>query len=303
MVHATAIGIFGGSLLGAALAVFVAWLGYGTLDLAAAAVAVYAGLAAGGWCGLIVAPAAFRACRPGVTAVSAALIGAGIGALFGGFVGKIPNEQWHVSLACLGGLAGAGEGLALCGASRWLRRRERPSADPEGAPIEDLSTVPLPPGQEAALVGRTEEAAVLQKQALRFGRATVSVRFVLPALGGAGVLTYMLYALHWGLQRTGFVFLIEGALLLPFALGTALASLPVSLGLAMLCRRWSLRRLRRQLAPLPLDERRELLLALNQSTPPEIREMSAPLLRELSRRGGEITPAASLEGRGDELRA
>jgi hypothetical protein len=306
LVHVSIAGMFGGGLLGALLGAFVASLGYVSFDSVALAVGIYAGLAAGGWCGLVIAPAALCARRPGRMAATAILIGAGLGALAGTYCGKLAyHVQWYpATLTLLGGFAGAGEGLALYGGSRWLWRRWQVATVAPPSAADPLPDAALPARQETAPAidcgsGHAMEQAVpLRRQALRLGRATICVRFALPA---AGAVVAIGATSHVTMRPWEVPIVIVG--FLPFVVGLALVGLPISFGLAALCRRWSLRRLRRQLAPLPLEERRELLLALNQSTAPEIREMSAPLLHELSSRGGELTPAASPEGRGDELGA
>jgi hypothetical protein len=194
-----------------------------------------------------------------------------------------------MSLPAMGAAAGALHGIAmtaLLAATRRLqmrRRRERLPLPSQTAEAANLGcNARLPTRNEIDVLAR------LRGRVHGAGRGVLVIRYLLPALAGAGVLGV---AAGWP----------NGAIWLPayLALGLLLG-LPVSIPLACVYRRLRSRSFRRQLAVIPPAQRLEILAALDDPDLPGTREIVRPLLRDLSI-GKEMAPAAVADGRGDEM--
>ena len=145
-------------------------------------------------------------------------------------------------------------------------------------------------GRDARLLSPEEVDALarLRRRIRGAGRGVLAIRYLLPALAGAGVIG-VVYS--WSLP----------ALWIPvyLALGLLLG-LPLSLPLACVYRRLRARSLRRQLSAIPPAQRLEILARFDDPDLPGTREIVRPLLRDLSI-GKELAPATLAEGRGNEV--
>jgi hypothetical protein len=170
--------------------------------------------------------------------------------------------------------------LAVTRRLQTRRRRERRSVLGEAAAIPACeATLPSPEGADALdrLRGRIRGA----------GRGVLTIRYLLPALAGAGIIGVLN---GWWLGAFGVpVYLAAGLLV----------GLPLSVPLALLYRRLRSRSLHRQLAVIPLPQRLAILAALDDPEIPGTREIVRPLLRDLGV-ATELAPATVAEGRGDE---
>lgn len=258
--------------------------------------APYYGANAGCLLGLVTGVCAVLTGRRRVIRSAAAVVGAGLGALHGGWGAMMADSQVHGSVAGaavgFGAAAGLAGGLILARVLERMRARwERRSAPSAPAPTvgDGAPALPLPAAPPAAGNAAVE---ALRKQVLRAGRQTLSLRYVVPA--GAGFVVVATLAAISDLAAAPYLPIILATAFFP----TLLLSYPLSLLFRWLKRR----QLRRRLAELPRDDRARVLLSLRQPALPETMEFVEPLLRDLGL-PNEVVPSAAADGRGDELTA